>query len=193
MAQTRRLIRRRMRTTLPRYPSCHKVQAGACRFADGCMYKVSNELPAIWAARFTNTSSSSVVCSDSRTPHTRRISCLRNLYRVSSYFGARYERLHWLLDFRIIHSVQVQVSGSLTSSSDTTRNGFVYINVALNILRSSICLINTTTDFPPNFSSLQNARQPFPYTVPLVNICTCSWKTIEFISMSASEPATSFA
>ncbi|KAG2745053.1 hypothetical protein P692DRAFT_20103985, partial [Suillus brevipes Sb2] len=100
------------------------------------MYKVSNELSAIWAARFANTSSSSVVCSDSRTPHTRRISCLRNLYRVSSYFSAGYERLCWLLDFRIIHSVQVQVSGSLTSSSDTTRNGFVYINVALNILRS---------------------------------------------------------
>jgi hypothetical protein len=84
--------------------------------------------------------------------------------------------------------------GELASSSDynTTGNGFVYINVALNILQSTICLINTTTE-RPNFSSLQNVRQIFPYTVPLVDICTCSWKTIEFISMSASESATSFA
>ena len=92
-----------------------------------------------------------------------------------------------------MHSVQVRVGGSLTSSSDTTRNGIVYINVALNILRSSICLINTTTDSRPNFSSLQNAWQAFPYTVPLVDICTCSWKTIEFMLVSASESATSFA
>jgi hypothetical protein len=82
---------------------------------------------------------------------------------------------------------------SLTSSSDTTRNRFVYINVALNILRNTICLINTTTNPRPKFSSLQNARQPFPYTVPLVDICTRSWKTIEFMLVSASEPATCFA
>ncbi|KIK40832.1 hypothetical protein CY34DRAFT_245093 [Suillus luteus UH-Slu-Lm8-n1] len=95
--------------------------------------------------------------------------------------------------FRIVHSIQVRVGGSLTSSSDTTRDGSVYINVALNNHRSSICLINTTTDPRPNISSLQNAQQPFPYTVPLVDICTCSWKTIEFMLVSASEPATSFA
>jgi hypothetical protein len=161
LAQTRRLIRSRMRTTLPGNPSCHQVQAGACRFADGWMHKVSNELSAIWAARFTNTSSSYVVCSDSRTPHTRRFSCLRNLRRVSSYFSAGYERLRWLLDFRIIHSVQVQVSSSLTSSSDYNATGdeSVYINVALIILRSSICLINTTTDPRPNFSSLHLPTQ----------------------------------
>jgi hypothetical protein len=35
--QTRHVICSRMRTTLPGYPSCHQVQAGACRFADGRM------------------------------------------------------------------------------------------------------------------------------------------------------------
>jgi hypothetical protein len=157
------------------------------------MDKVSqtNELSAIWAVRFANTSSSSV-CSDSGTPQTRRISCLGNLYWVS-YFSAEYERLYWVLDFRIIHSVQVRVGGSLISSSDTTRNGFVYINVALNILRSTICLINTATNLQPYFSSVQNTRQAFPYTVLLVDICTCSWKTIEFMLVSASESATSVA
>jgi hypothetical protein len=160
------------------------------------MHKVSNELSAIWAARFTNTSSSSVVCSDNRTPHTRRISCLRNLYRVSSYFSAGYERLRWLLDFRIIHSVQMQVSGSLASSSDYTTTGdekCIHERRLKYTSKQHVCLINTTTDPRPNFSSLQNAWQTFAYTVPLVDICTCSWKTIEFMLASASEPATSFA
>jgi hypothetical protein len=89
--------------------------------------------------------------------------------------------------------VQVWAGGSLISNSDTTRNEFVYINVALNILRSTICLINTTTDPQPNSSSLQNTRQAFPYTVLLVDTCTRSWKTIEFMLVSASELATSFA
>jgi hypothetical protein len=85
------------------------------------------------------------------------------------------------------------VGGSLTSSGDRTRNGYVYINIALNILRSIICLINTTTNPRPNFSSLQNTRQALPYTVLLVDMCTCSWKTIEFMLVSASESAMSFA
>jgi hypothetical protein len=68
-----------------------------------------------------------------------------------------------------------------------------YINVALNILRSTVCLINTTTDPRPNFSSLQNTRQAFPYTVLLVDMGTCSWKTIGFKLFSASESAMSFA
>jgi hypothetical protein len=37
----------------------------------------TNELSAVWAARFAISSSSSV-CSDSKTPQTRRISCLGN-------------------------------------------------------------------------------------------------------------------
>jgi hypothetical protein len=105
MAQTRRLIRSRMRTTLPGYSSCHQVQAGL--LMDGYIKHLMSYQASIWAARFANTSS---ICSDSGTTHTRRISCLRNLCRVSSYFSAGYERLHWLLDFRTIHSVQVRVS-----------------------------------------------------------------------------------
>jgi hypothetical protein len=71
----------------------------------------------------------------------------------------------------------------------------VYINVALNVLWSSmyVYIIDTTTDPRPSFSSLQNSWQTFAYTVLLVDICTCSWKTIEFMLASASEPATSFA
>ncbi|KAG2744978.1 hypothetical protein P692DRAFT_20743709, partial [Suillus brevipes Sb2] len=39
----------------------------------------TKEVSAIWAARFADTSSSSV-CSDSGTPQTRIVSCLGNLY-----------------------------------------------------------------------------------------------------------------
>jgi hypothetical protein len=52
MVQTRRLIRSHRRATLPGHPSCYQLQAGACRFADGWMDKVSYCLSAIWAACF---------------------------------------------------------------------------------------------------------------------------------------------
>jgi hypothetical protein len=67
-----------------------------------------------------------------------RISYLGNLYRVSLYLSTEYEGLRWLLGVPEIHSVQVLVECSLTSSSDTTRNGFVHINVALNILQNTV-------------------------------------------------------
>lgn len=44
------------------------------------------------------------------------------------------------------------------ASSGTTRNRFIYINVALNILRNN-CVTNTTTDSRLNFSSLQKVTQ----------------------------------
>jgi hypothetical protein len=91
-------------------------------------------------------------------------------------------------------SLNASVGGLFTDFQQWyNKNWLVYINVALNIHRSTIYLTNTTTQPRPIFSSLQNARQTFPYTVPLVDICTCSWKTMEFMLVSASEPATSFA
>jgi hypothetical protein len=149
----------------------------------------TNVLSAIWAAHFANTLSS-FVCSDSGTPQTRRISCLGNLYWISLYFSTGYERLRWLLDIPN-SSLSTSVGGLFTDFQ--WWNGFVYINIALNILRSTIWLINSTMDPRANFPSLQNTQQAFPYTVLLVDICTCSWNTIEFMLVSASESAMSFA
>jgi len=53
--------------------------------------------------------------------------------------------------------------------------------------------MNTTINPRPNFSSLQNTQQDFPYTILLVGTYTRSWKTIEFMLVAASELATSWA
>ncbi|KIK38382.1 hypothetical protein CY34DRAFT_395680 [Suillus luteus UH-Slu-Lm8-n1] len=53
----------------------------------------TNELSAIWATHFANISFSSV-CSDSRTPRTRRTNCVSNLYRILLYLMTEHGGLH---------------------------------------------------------------------------------------------------
>jgi len=89
------------------------------------------------------------------------------------------------------HLVQAWPGSSLSSSSDTTRNRFVYTNLVLNILWKILTVKKYHDGSSTNF--LLTTRQAFPYTVLLVDTCTRSWKTIEFILVSALDSARSLA
>ncbi|KIK42342.1 hypothetical protein CY34DRAFT_151291 [Suillus luteus UH-Slu-Lm8-n1] len=74
-------------------PGVHAIYSFSFTVAQIDKLSQTNELSAIGAAHFANISFS-YVCSDSRTPRTRRTNCVSNLYYILLYLRTEHGGLH---------------------------------------------------------------------------------------------------